>query len=114
MMQLIREHVRRSESFAFETTFADRGYARAIPNWRASGYYVSIWFLSLPSVDVAIARVAERVRQGGHFVAEAVVRRRFLTGRENFENLYKPIVDAWALYDNSGDHPILLDWGEHG
>jgi hypothetical protein len=40
------------------------------------------------------------------------VRRRFTAGLENFENLYKPLVDAWVLYDNAGDEPLLLDWGE--
>jgi predicted ABC-type ATPase len=66
----------------------------------------------LPSAEVAIQRVAERVAQGGHFVREAVIRRRFLAGKANFETLYKAQVDAWALYDNSGTEPVLLDWGE--
>lgn len=60
----------------------------------------------------AVARVAERVRQGGHHVPEATIRRRFVAGRRNFERLYRPRVDAWALYDNAGEQPVLLDWGE--
>ena len=43
---------------------------------------------------------------------EAVVRRRFSAGKVNFEAVYKPLVDAWALYDNSNGEPILLSWGE--
>ena len=58
-----------------------------------------------------MSRVAERVRQGGHAVPEDVVRRRFVSGRENFEILYKPIVDKWLLYDNSGQEPVLLESG---
>jgi predicted ABC-type ATPase len=61
---------------------------------------------------MAIARVAERVRQGGHDVPEAVIRRRFATGRTNFDNLYRGLVDSWALYDNAGDEPQLIDWSE--
>lgn len=64
MVQLIREHVGKRKSFAFETTLADRGYAREIPRWQAAGYFVTIIFLSLPSAEIAIARVAERVRHG--------------------------------------------------
>ncbi len=57
-------------------------------------------------------RVAERVRQGGHDIPESVIRRRFIAGRKNFENHYRAAVDAWAVYDNSADEPILLEWGE--
>jgi len=112
MVDLIRAHVTRGESFAVETTLADRSYARMIRHWRAESYRVSIWFLALPSPDVAIARVAERVSHGGHSVPDSVVRRRFAAGLENFENLYKPLVDAWVLYDNASEEPVLLDWGE--
>ncbi len=112
MVDLIRAHVARGESFAVETTLADRSYARMIRDWLAKSYRVSIWFLALPSPDVAIARVAERVSHGGHAVPDSVVRRRFAAGLENFENLYKPLVDAWVLYDNAGEEPHLLDWGE--
>lgn len=108
MLQMIAEYAARNESFAFETTLAGRNYARSIPRWRASGYRVSLFFLSLPSPEVAIARVAERVRQGGHAIPEPVIRRRFAAGLRNFETLYKPMVDAWALYDSSGPSPVLL------
>jgi len=56
--------------------------------------------------------IAARVAQGGHNVPEQTVRRRFEAGRRNFERLYKKIVDAWVLYDNSGTVPILLEYGE--
>jgi hypothetical protein len=38
------------------------------------------------------------------------VRRRFVAGRANFDELYEGLVDAWALYDNAGAAPILPDW----
>ena len=111
MLSRILACVERGESFAFETTLADRGYARRIPQWRSVGYHVSLWFLALPSPDVAVSRVEQRVRQGGHSVPEAVIRRRFTAGRANFDQL-KSVVDAWTLYDSSGNAPQLLDWGE--
>jgi predicted ABC-type ATPase len=76
------------------------------------GYHVSLFFLGLPSAEVAIARVAERVRQGGHNIPEPVIRRRFTAGKANFERDYRAAVDAWALYDNSGDEPVMIKWGE--
>lgn len=111
MLELIAEHVARGESFAFETTLAGRNFARAIEQWCAAGYPVSVIFLSLPSADLAIERVAERVRQGGHAVPDEVVRRRFSRGKEHFETLYKPLVDAWMLYDNAGEAPVLVASG---
>ncbi len=113
MLKLIWEHFERGESFAFETTLAGRNYARSIPRWRAAGYRVTLFFLSLPSPEIAISRVAQRVRQGGHDVPEEIIRRRFIAGRENFESLYKPIVREWFLYDNAGKEPVLLEAGEN-
>lgn len=112
MLQEIEGHFRRHESFAFETTLSGRAYAVDISRWRASGYHVKLFFLSLPDADMAIARVRERVRQGGHNVPEETIRRRFAAGRAHFDHMYRPLVDAWALYDNADDQPVLLDWGE--
>jgi predicted ABC-type ATPase len=112
MLHAIREHVARGDDFAFETTLAGRGHARAIPQWQSQGYRVGLIFLSLPSPEVAIARVALRVRQGGHSIPEDVVRRRFFAGRTNFERIYRSLVDGWTLYDNAGVDPVLVDWGE--
>lgn len=83
-----------------------------IKDWRRAGYKVKIIFLQLASAEEAVARVLQRVRQGGHNIPEEVIRRRFLTGKENFEKLYAPQADAWALYDNSGAEPVLIDWSD--
>lgn len=112
MLQEIDEAARQRENFAFETTLSGLGHLRRIEAWRATNYHVSLLFLSLPTVEMALARVAERVRQGGHDVPEAVVRRRFVSGRRNFETRYRDAVDAWALYDSAGEEPVLLEWGE--
>ena len=112
MLQKIAEHVERGASFAFETTLSNRSFARSIGDWQRQGYYVTLWFLGLPNVEAAISRVAQRVQQGGHRIPEDVVRRRFISGKANFETRYRHLVDAWLLYDNSGKVPVLLDWGE--
>jgi len=102
MLQEIHRRVDAGESFAFETTLSGRNYARLIPRWREAGYHVKLIFLSLPTADLAVARVAARAAQGGHNVPEEVIRRRFDAGLRNFENLYHKLVDTWVFYDNSG------------
>ena len=109
LLSLVDEAVARREGFTVETTLSGRNYARAIPRWQAAGYRVLLIFLALPDAETAVARVAERVRQGGHDIPEATIRRRFASGRVNFETLYKPLVDEWLLFDTSGDMPLLLD-----
>ena len=111
MLEQIHEHVRRKESFAFETTLSGKMYAQLIPQWRSSGYVVKLFFLSLPSEELAVSRVKIRVSQGGHDVPAPVVRRRFKAGLRNFRSTYNKLVDEWALYDNSGERPILLEEG---
>jgi predicted ABC-type ATPase len=110
MLAAIAQHVARRESFAFETTLSGRGYARHIPQWRESGYFVELFFLRLPHADMAVQRVAERVRQGGRHIPEATIRRRFVSGLELLHTVYQPLVDQWAVYDNAGDEPQLIDW----
>ena len=113
MLDEIEHSVRRGESFAVETTLSGLGYLRHIRQWRALGYQVSLFFLTLPHADAAVARVAERVRQGGHNIEQSVIRRRFAAGLRNFRNHYHSAVNDWALYDNAGSVPVLLDWGEN-
>ena len=108
MLNEIHEHVRKGDSFAFETTLSGRGYARWILCWQKQGYRVKLFFLQLPTSDAAIGRVKKRVLEGGHDVPESVIRRRFLAGWRNFESIYRELVDEWAIYDNSGSIPKLL------
>jgi predicted ABC-type ATPase len=109
MIREIQEHFARGDSFAIETTLSGTSYARQIPKWRDAGYLVSLLFLQLPDAQAAITRVAARVKQGGHNIPEDVIRRRFHSGLNNFNSLYKPLVNLWVHYDNSGAEPIEID-----
>ncbi len=111
MIEQMRRFVSRGESFAFETTLSGRRYALLIPKWRSQGYRVELVYLRLQTVSLALARIAGRVAQGGHDVPADVVRRRFRLGWHNFQRVYRPLVDRWELYDNSGPRPTLLDSG---
>lgn len=111
MIQDIDRHSAARRSFAFETTLSGHTYLRRIETWRRSGFTVELIFLSLGSPEEAIARVAMRVRQGGHYVAPDVISRRFAAGMRNFLEIYRHRVTLWQWFDNSGPRPRLIDEG---
>ena len=101
MMQRLKELAAARASFAFETTLASRTFAPWLADLKASGYHIHLIFLWLPSAEVAMDRVAERVRLGGHDVPEDTIRRRYRAGWANFCELYQPLADSWQVIDNS-------------
>ena len=110
MLEEIDACVKAEKSFAFETTLSGHTYLKKIALWQLLGYQVKLWFLSLPSADVAVTRVAMRMSQGGHHIPEDVIRRRFAAGLDNFYNTYSKIVNSWAVYDCAGLQPRLTNW----
>jgi predicted ABC-type ATPase len=108
LLTRIRELAEARQEFAFETTLAGRSYVKLIAEFRRSGYDVILFFLWLPSAEAAVARVATRVRQGGHDVPEETIRRRFRTGIRNFFTIYSSLVNSWHLYDGSLLPPRLI------
>ena len=114
LLTRIRELTQARTDFSFETTLAGRSYARQLKQMRRQGYRIVLFFLWLPSADLAVTRVANRVRQGGHHVPETDIRRRFAAGIRNLFGLYRPLVDAWWLYDASQLPPRLIARDEDG
>jgi predicted ABC-type ATPase len=104
MKQLSRRHI----DFGFETTLAGKTYRAVFHDMKASGYKLHLFFLWLPNVDLAISRVAHRVKQGGHNVPEHVIRRRFDMGLSNLFKFYLPMFDSWLWFDNSTLHPRTI------
>jgi len=102
MLARLRELARQRRGFAFETTLASRSFAPWLAGLIESGYQFHLVFLWLPDPDMAVARVAARVRDGGHDVPEETVRRRYDAGLTNFFRLYQPMTTTWSLCDNSG------------
>lgn len=103
--------VKARQDFAFETTLSGRSYLRLIKAWKRRGYRIEIVFLSVPSVGLALKRIAARVRQGGHDVPRSDVVRRFDRSWKNFRHMYRAVADKWSVYDNSGPSPKLLEGG---
>jgi predicted ABC-type ATPase len=101
MLARLRELARQRSSFAFETTLASRSFAPWLAELVRNGYRFHLVFLSLPDPDMAVARVAARVREGGHAVLEETIRRRYEAGLRNFFGLYQPMATTWNFCDNS-------------
>jgi predicted ABC-type ATPase len=108
MLSRLRQLACRRVSFAFETTLASRLLAPWIAGLVREGYRFHLLFLWLPSADFAVARVADRVRMGGHGVPEETIRRRYESGLRNFFRIYQPLAATWRMYDNSGEPPPKL------
>ena len=111
MLARLAELARQRESFAFETTLASRSFAPWLRDLRASGFAVHLFFLWLSSPDLAVERVADRVRSGGHDVPADTIRRRYRRGVRNFCSLYQPIVSSWTVYNCSGPRSQLIAEG---
>lgn len=101
MLRRIRALAAQNLSFAFETTLASRSYARLIKGLHAAGYEFHLVYIWLGSADLAVQRVRERVRRGGHDVPEDIIRRRYVRGARNFFTVYSGLADTWGMYDNS-------------
>ena len=113
MLRRLQELAKNKLNFAFESTLSTRSYAPWVNRLAQAHYEFHLLFLWLTTVDLAIQRVAERVRNGGHFVSEEIIRRRYDRGLNNLFELYVPLAKTWALYDNSGaGSPLLIASGE--
>jgi len=94
--------------FSMETTLSGRSYAPWLQQLKTSGYEIHLYFLWLPDVKMCINRVADRVKHGGHFIPEPVIRRRYEAGIKNLFQLYRPLLNSWHLFDNSPPSPYLI------
>jgi predicted ABC-type ATPase len=108
MLRRLRQIAEEGKDFSFETTMASRTFAPWIARLRREqGYRFHLIYLWVPDPAQSVARVAARVRAGGHFIPEAVIRRRYERGLANFFSLYSPIADAWEMFDNSGEPRLI-------
>jgi predicted ABC-type ATPase len=114
LLARMKELIRQGKSFGFETTLAGKTYERVLRDMKARGYGLRLFYLWLPSADMAVARVARRVAKGGHNVPEDVIRRRADIGLQNLFQLYLPLFDSWFLFDSSTLEPRMVARYERG
>lgn len=114
VLQQIHDFSRQDIDFAFETTLSGKSYATLFNELKKKGYGLHLFFLWVPSPELAIARIKDRVSEGGHNIPAEDVRRRFTRGIRNFFSLYEPLVDSWILFDNSKAKPVLIAKRKNG
>jgi predicted ABC-type ATPase len=112
MLERVRRFIGEGRDFGMETTLSGRTYRNIFQLARDRGYSIHLDFLILPSIEHSIRRVADRVEAGGHNVPEPDLRRRFRVGLQNLFSLYRPVLDSWALYDNSERRPRKIAQGD--
>jgi predicted ABC-type ATPase len=101
MLERVHKLASQRANFAFETTLASRSFAPWIRELIGTGYEFYLLYLWLPAADFAIARVAQRVKAGGHHVPDDTIRRRHVAGMRNFFELYRPLAIRWRWYNNA-------------
>jgi predicted ABC-type ATPase len=112
MLIRMNEMLTLQEDFAIETTLATKSYANFIRRAQEVGYFVTLIYFWLDSPELAVRRVEQRVRFGGHNVPEDVVIRRYYAGMKNLFSRFIPISDYWILIDNSIDPFRMIAEGE--
>lgn len=111
MLKRIKELLNACESFSIETTLSTRSYTKLIEQAHARGYKVSLIYFWLNSPELAINRVAQRVRNGGHNIPVDTITRRYQAGINNLFRIYMPLVDYWLLADNSTTPRVIVAEG---
>ncbi len=101
MLTRIDELIQSNQDFSFETTLSTRSFINTINRAKSSGYFVTLIFFWLESVELAKDRVKKRVSEGGHHIEEEVIKRRYKLGIKNLFNLYADQVDSLLIFDNS-------------
>ncbi|MFR9166660.1 MAG: zeta toxin family protein [Dysgonomonas sp.] len=107
MVKRIADLMRQKQDFAVETTLATKSYVRYIKMAQEEGYFITLLYFWLNSPELAIKRVEDRVRSGGHNVPVDVIRRRYKAGARNLFTLYIPLSDYWMIVDNS-ENPFKI------
>lgn len=101
MLERLEQLVESGRDFIFESTLATRSFAPFLARCRKANYTVKLLYFWLASPDIAIERVAERIRAGGHAVPPEDIRRRYNRSILNLRELFIPLADDWYIYDNS-------------
>ncbi|MEI6788393.1 MAG: zeta toxin family protein [bacterium] len=108
VLREIDKSIRAGGSFSFESTLSGKTYLKVIQDAKTRGYTVHLFYVWIPDVELGLARIRDRVQNGGHNVPENDVRRRFLRTLINLFDHYRPLVDSLHFFDNSGQNPVLV------
>jgi predicted ABC-type ATPase len=108
MLKRIDELINSNQDFSFETTLSTRSFINTIEYAKSKGYYITLIFFWLESIELAKDRVKKRVAEGGHNIESDVIERRYKAGIKNLFKLYFNKVDSLLIYDNSTAESELI------
>jgi predicted ABC-type ATPase len=108
MLNRVNELLMTKQDFAFETTLSTLSYVSLIKKAKVAGYNVSLIYFWLSSPEMAKERVAFRVLNGGHYIPDDIVERRYKKGIRNLFKLFMPLVDSFMICDNSSDNTLII------
>jgi predicted ABC-type ATPase len=114
VLERIAEFSQAPTDFAFETTLSGRTYVPLLHKAKAAGFQLHMYYLWVPSAELALLRIRHRVESGGHNVPEVHVRRRFGRSLRNLFKLYRPLLDTLHFFDNASEPPQLVFKDEAG
>jgi len=100
-------------SFALESTLSGHAQAAILKKAKKAGYEIEIHYLWLPSPSLAVRRVAQRVRKGGHHIPAEDVHRRYRRSIGNFVEVYAALADSWVLWNNVKEPARLILSSRH-
>lgn len=108
LLSEIRESIRGKKTFALESTLSGKTYVRLLRGAKTRGFRIYLHYLWLPTPAIAVARVRERVKKGGHNVPVADIKRRFGRSLQHLTSAYAPLADRWAVWNNESSPPTLI------
>ena len=111
-----RKALEGKKDFVYETRFADRKDVQLVEEAKAKGYRVVLFHLQTKSADLSVARVAERVKEGGRDVPEAIVRADYAKAppliREASAKADMTIAYDTSALNRAPTHVLSLDRGQ--
>ena len=113
MLERIENLLKNNETFALETTLASKTYQSKLKLAIQNGYQVKLLFFWLPTVEMAIKRVAARVKNGGHNIPKEIIIRRYSRGIQNLFKIYIPLCNEWMLFDSSKNEIQMIAKGNN-
>lgn len=114
LLKEARSLIAAKTNFAIESTLSGKTHVALIREAKARGYRILMHYIVIGSATQAVARVALRVKLGGHHVPEDDIRRRFDRSRRHFLHDYLPLADDWVLWDNGEPpHRCIADSHTH-
>lgn len=108
LLEEVRSLIASKASFALESTLSGKTHVALIREAKARGYRILMHYIVIGSATQAVARVALRVKLGGHHVPEDDIRRRFDRSRQHFLTDYLPLADEWGLWDNQAPPALKI------